>query len=159
MLHRPKYIEYPSMRNVHTRMHFKGIIVSPFILLPLPSKVLSEEIYSMCGFGVGKADVSIKIYGLVCTKRKCRKCCHTESRFKEILCMYCIGFIHFFSMISLCTTLGVDGHTASSFEVTVTMLRLTMALFEKGQLGKKWIHSREKSSLQVGLAHCRNKRV
>ena len=35
-----------------------------------------------------------------------------------------------------------------------------LALFEKGQLGKKWIRSREKSSLQVGLAlHCRNKRV
>lgn len=39
----------------------------------------------------------------------------------------------------------MDGHTAS-FEVMVTTLRLT--LFEKGQLGKKWIRSRETSSLQ-----------
>ena len=45
----------------------------------------------------------------------------------------------------------MDGHTTASFEVMVTTLRLT--LFEKGQLGKKWIRSREKSSLQVGLAH------
>ena len=57
----------------------------------------------------------------------------------------------------VCTTLGsVDGLLLKSWLPCYVLL----ALFEKGQLGKKWIRSREKSSLQVGLAlHCRNKRV
>ena len=96
-------------------MHINGIIV------PLPSSPTLEgsirrNIYVRIW---GWKSRCIKIYGLVCTKRKCTKCCHTESRFKEILCKYV-----------LCTTLGVDGHTAS-FEVMVTMLHLTSFVWKR----------------------------
>ena len=91
---------------------------------PYPRRFYQKK-YICTDLGVEKQmykDIRLSTYYL-CTKRKCTKCCHTESRFKEILCKY----------VRRLQWMDVQLLLLKSWLPCYVLL----ALFEKGQLGKK----------------------